>query len=123
MTWTLLSESPTPPDGTEQWATITLPSAPGLVNYAFRVVVPTVTPQSWNTLGYWGIGQVVEDRAIISQTHPIPLIGRGSPQVLRLLGEVDVSLAALPSSMLLLYYCIHRWVSASTFELYGLIDD
>lgn len=120
--WQNLLTNLAPPLGSEQWNFISLPPAPGLVRYGYRLVVAANTPQSWNTGGFFTLGQVVADQATISRTQPIPLVGRGVGQAIQVLGSGDFEIVSEGSQALFLVYMVHRWVEADTMQIWGLID-
>jgi hypothetical protein len=118
--WSLLIENATPPNGTEQWAFIGIPGDTSHLAYAIRAVVPDITPQSWNTVGFFGLFQVVEERLIMGRTYPIPLVGRGDGQVLRYIGSGDIDLLADNLTAFGVVYYINKWVDASAFQVWVL---
>lgn len=118
--WTVLASQPTPPGGSEQWASLSIPGTPLDIAYGFRVVIPDITPQSWNTLGYFGVFGVIGDRYIAFPHRPIVAIGRGDPQALQVVVASDSEFPAAPVSMIGISYFIHKWVDSSEAQLWVL---
>lgn len=121
MAWNLISSSPAPPASQEAWTLVNLPPVTDIIAYGFMLVVPATTPIGWNTGGFWGVVQGIDGQKIVSRSHPIPLIGRGSSQVLRVIGPQEIDLVPLSGDSLELAYFIHRWVSAVSLDLYALV--
>lgn len=121
MPWTLLSSTPSPPQGDDSWQYILMPDVQGLIAYGFRLLVPSGVPATLNTAGYWGVYQGVAGLGVLSATHVIPLAGRGGAQALRVIGGNDVNLVEVQLESLYLAYFKHKWLPQSSLELYGLI--
>jgi len=120
--WQLLSETPAPPPGGEQWNFLSLPTPAGLVRYAVQLTMPTAPPSSWNTAGYFGIAQTVAGRLVVGRTNPLPLVWGGQFPLPRALGPGDFDVVAEGNQQLFLLYSLHRWIDADNIRLWGLID-
>jgi hypothetical protein len=118
--WSILTTTTPPPAGSEEWITVPIDGDVGHLAYAVRLVVPDNTPLSWNTGGFFGLYQVVEGKLLASRTYPIPLIARGSLQMLRYVGAGDQDLVPGVALTFGIVYFVRRWVEAEAFEIWVL---
>jgi hypothetical protein len=119
MPWTALSATTTPLFPSEEWRGVDLPAVEGLKLYAFKLVGSGNEPLNWNTQGFWGLGQRLDDRDVIGRTYPIPYVGRNAAQALVMIGASGVDFIIQDPLQVKLYYSVHRWVTRSTLYLYG----
>lgn len=118
--WSVLVAGSVPPEGSEEWSYLAIPGDPAHIAYAIRLVVPTTTPESWNTGGFFGLFQFVENRLLAGRTYPIPLVGRGESQLLRYIGLGDIDLVPQGLTSFGVGYYVHKWIAATSLEIWVL---
>lgn len=117
MVWSVVYSSPLPTFPSERWELYPLTEIPGTVLYGWRVIMPTVPPSDWNTLGFWGMGQVLGGELTVGRTLPIPLIAtNGQPAIVGIWPQL-VDYLIEPPLNVVIAVAVNRWVPRGQFQL------
>jgi hypothetical protein len=118
--WNQVATYDPPLMGDESWQLATIPAVSGVKAYAVRLKVASTTPASWNVGGFFSLAQLFDAAVCHSQSHPLPLIGRGALQGLRVLSSVDWTPISSGATGLVVCWYQNKWIEAEAFEIWAL---